>query len=399
VCLPEKRFPVVPGRAPAKPDVRPLIIDLGRDYRGGQQQALLLLQGLRAAGHEPHLLTVAGSGLAKDAHLAGIPTKEVPAASRQIRSAGAVRELLAEHRADIVHANEPHALTASWLARVHRKVPLVVSRRVIFPLSRSPISLARYRACARIIAVSQSVANALLVSGLSEDRVVVIADGVRVPQMPTGEPAEIKAAARKKLDIPSEVPLIGNVAAFTPDKGQDLLVHTLVLLRSAFSECQLLLAGEGPSRQKVEGLVAEHRLEGAVHFVGYVDDISTVYRALDVFAFPAQAEALGTAMLLAMAHGLPVVALARGGVPEAISDGHNGRLIEEADTQKLPRAIADAIGSILSSPEQSRRFGQNAHETICERFSVDRMVQGTLELYESLAASSKKRSIRFSNGK
>src|ERR1019366_1527572 len=77
--------------------VRPLMIDLGRDYRGGQHQALLLLQGLLARGHEPQLLTLADSGLANDARNAGIATRVVPRAWRQIRSAGAIRDLLAEH--------------------------------------------------------------------------------------------------------------------------------------------------------------------------------------------------------------------------------------------------------------------------------------------------------------
>jgi L-malate glycosyltransferase len=386
--------------------VRPLIIDLGKDYRGGQHQALLLLQGLVARGHEPQLLALADSGLAKDARAGGIPTREVPAGSRQIRSAGAIRELLATHHSDIVHANEPHALTAAWIARAHRRVPLVVSRRVIFPLSGSPISMARYRAAARIIAVSQCVANALLTSGLPADHIAIIPDGVDISNVkfpdlssqdlrfPSLKSSEAKIRARQNLGIRPNVPLVGNVAAFTPDKGQAFLVRALASVRGAHPECQLLLAGEGRCRAEVEALVAPSGLKDAVHFVGYVDDIDSVYQAMDVFAFPAQAEALGTALLLAMAHGLPVVALARGGVPEAVENGGNGLLIDSLDDGTL----ADALVRLLSNPEEALRLGQRAQETISERFSVDRMVEATLNLYGDLVASSQARAAQSSKG-
>jgi glycosyltransferase involved in cell wall biosynthesis len=366
--------------------LRPLLIDLGKDYRGGQHQALLLLQGLLQRGHKPQLLALAGSGLAKDAQLSGIPTRVVPASSRQIRSAGAIRELLAEHRSDIVHANEPHALTAAWIARAHRRVPLAVSRRVIFPLSRSPISMARYRAAAKVIAISHCVEKALLGSGLSTDRIAIIPDGVRISNLksPDLKSNEVKIRARQTFGIRTDVPLVGNVAAFTPDKGQASLVHALTAVRGSIPECQLLLAGEGPCRAEVESLAATNGLKNAVHFVGYVDDIDRVYEAVDVFAFPAQAEALGTALLLAMSYDLPVVALARGGVPEAVEDGRNGLLVQSLEGG----ALAGAIVRLLSEPDEALRLGQRARETICERYSVDRMVETTIGLYEELISSS-----------
>ena len=73
---------------------------------------------------------------------------------------------LRERRFDIVHANEAHALTAAWLARAHRRAPLVAARRVAFPLSRGYLSLARYRAAACIVAISQAVREQLLAARL-----------------------------------------------------------------------------------------------------------------------------------------------------------------------------------------------------------------------------------------
>jgi glycosyltransferase involved in cell wall biosynthesis len=144
----------------------------------------------------------------------------------------------------------------------------------------------------------------------------------------------------------------------------------------------LLLAGDGPERANLQSLVQQLRLEGVVKFPGFVSDVESVYAATDLFVFPSHEEPLACAMLSAMAHGLPVVAFARGGNPEAMEDGKNGLLVKELD----PSALAAAIARLLSNPAEARRLGETARETISARFSADRMVDATLQLYERLIA-------------
>lgn len=356
--------------------MRPLIVDLGRDYRGGQHQALLLSQGLLARGHAPELVTLGDSLLASRARNAGIKVHGVQMHWRRLGAAIAIRRLLGARGVDIVHANEPHALTAAWLARAHRRVPLVASRRVIFSLSRDAISLARYRASACIIAVSQCVADG---TGLPRNKLEVIPDGVPIPKMHSATERE---EARRSLGIATDIPLLGCVAALTPDKGQHLLIRALKIIRAQFPDCHLLLVGEGPCRAALHHLVSGQGLEDAVHFAGFVKDLDPVYAAIDLFAFPAQAEGLGSALLMAMASGLPVVALARGGIPEVVENGRNGLLIQES----APEALATEIARLLSNSAEARRLSKSARETILGRFSVDRMVDATLHLYQRLLA-------------
>jgi glycosyltransferase involved in cell wall biosynthesis len=285
--------------------------------------------------------------------------------------------LLSRHSVEIVHANEPHALTAAWLARAHCRAPLIASRRVIFPLSQDTISLARYRATARIVAVSRHVASAVEASGLPPGQITVISDGVPIPKVRSAEERE---AARRSLGIEPQALIVGCVAALTPDKGQEILIRALPAIRVRFPRCQLLLAGDGPCRGKLATLVREHGLDDAVHFAGFVEDIDALYTAFDLFAFPAQAEALGTALLSAMAHGLPVAAIARGGISEAVEDGKNGLLVKDLDSE----SFASAIARLIEHPDEATRLGSAARETILARFSADRMVEETLRLYEHL---------------
>jgi glycosyltransferase involved in cell wall biosynthesis len=102
-----------------------------------------------------------------------------------------------------------------------------------------------------------------------------------------------------------------------------------------------------------------------------------VYDAIDAFAFPAHAEALGSALLLAMAHGLPCVALARGGIPDSVTDGVNGVLIQKPRVEEW----AAALEHVLTDSTEAQRLGAEARATIIQRFSADRMVDATLELY------------------
>jgi glycosyltransferase involved in cell wall biosynthesis len=120
----------------------------------------------------------------------------------------------------------------------------------------------------------------------------------------------------------------------------------------------------------------------AVEFAGFVEDVAAVYRNLDVFVFPSRAEPLGSALLSAMAHGLPSVSLARGAVREVIEDGRNGLLAGGPE----PGAFADAILRVLDDPALAARLGAAARRTVEQRFSADAMIQSTLQVYHRVLA-------------
>jgi len=361
--------------------VRPLLMDLGRDFRGGQHQALLLLQGLIARGHSPELVALRDSILALRARAIGVTVHGLNAHGRRVGAAMVVHQLVRGGKADVVHANESHALTAAWLARVHKKVPLLVSRRVIFALSSNSAALRRYRAAAQILAVSQCVKNVVIHAGLPPGSVTIIPVGVNIPPPPS---MQGRLAARRKLGLTHEdAVLLGNVAAFTIEKGQPLLIRAFHSVRKQFPNCRMLLVGDGPERAKAQALVTQLQLDSAVHFAGFVDDVDTVYAAIDLFAFPGLADAMPTVLLAAMAHGLPVVGFALGGVPEALEDGENGLLVVEPE----PKALAEAISRLLGSPADAKRMGEAARETIIARFSADHMVGQTIRAYEDAIAA------------
>ena len=359
--------------------IRVLLADLERVWRGGQEQAFLLMKGLKVRGHCAELVSVQHSAIASRAEAAGIRVHAIPDAGRRSGAAWRLRRLLREKRFDIVYANEAHALTAAWLARSHRRAPLAAARRVVFPLSRGTLALARYRAASRILAISEAVRKELLAAGLDSNRIAVIPDGVEIPAAITPEARE---NARTRWGFRPDHIVIECVGALTPEKGHSLLIEAFAKLRRDVANCRVLLAGEGRLRGQLERQAREAGLGAAIVFAGFVPDVESVYAAGDLFTFPSLSEGAGSSLLRAMAYGLPVVAFARGGVAEIIEDGRTGILVREANAE----ALALAAARILRDAEFRERLSRAARETASLRYPVERMVDGTIHIFEELIA-------------
>jgi glycosyltransferase involved in cell wall biosynthesis len=369
----------------------PLWVDLEPDWRGGQSQALLALRGLRARGHPGELVALGESPLARRAGAEGIPVHVVGRRAARLQAALLLRRLLAGRRFEVLHANEAHALTAAWLAGAHRRVRLVASRRVAYRLKKNPLALARYHSARRILAISEYVANELRASGIPGEQVEVVHDGVEIPQVPS---PELRRHARARWGVFEQEWLLGCVGHLLPTKGQHFLIRGLAALRAqaggARRNCRLLLVGDGPRRRHLQQLARELRVESVVHFAGFVEDLSEVFRALDVFLFPSLLDALGTALLAAMAHTLPVIAVARGGVPEIVEHERNGLLVTAADDTLLPEAIAAATSQLLEDETLRKRVGPAARATVEERFTAELMVANTLRVYDRILSPGNK---------
>lgn len=355
----------------------PLLVDLETEWREGQSQMLLLLKGLYERGHAAELLAVRGSPLAHRARKSNIYVHTVPSHFRRLRAAAKIHSVMADGRIDLVHVNEPHALTSAWLVGARRRVPLVVSRRVAYPIGKSRFARNRYLSADRIAAVSKFVQESLLDSGIPDKQIEVIYEGVEVPKPPTPQARNL---ARQRWGVRESEFLFGCVGYLLPEKGQELLVRALPAVRTKFPDARLLLAGDGPRRSQLESLAHELGLPGAVIFAGFVEDVPQVYASLDAFLFPSLAEPLGTSLLAAMAWGLPLVAVASGGVPEYVEDHATGLLVAHPD-QSL---FSVQMLRLLSDHALSDRLGASAKASIENRLTADHMVENTLNLYQRL---------------
>jgi glycosyltransferase involved in cell wall biosynthesis len=358
--------------------VKILVVDLDTEWRGGQNQALLMLEGFQARNHRAELVSPEGSALGDRAKARGIQVHRISPYFSRASAALKIFELAKPGRFDIVHANEAHAVTATWLARTHRRVPFVISRRVGYPIRKSALALSRYQAAARILPISGWVAERLAACGINNEKMTVVYEGVEIPRLP---PAEVRREARLLWGITDDSPLLGCVGVLLPDKGQDLLIRVLVDLRTEFPQARLLLAGDGPDRSRLERLAKQLGLGDAVIFAGFVTAMEPVYAALDVFLFPSRFEGLGTSLLAAMSYAVPSVAFSTCAFGEIIEHGRSGLLAELGNETSLRNSAA----TLLRNPPIAKQIGTATRARIQSKFSAAKMVDEMLHVYETLA--------------
>jgi glycosyltransferase involved in cell wall biosynthesis len=357
--------------------MRILYVDLEREWRGGQSQALLTLAGLRRRGHEVELLTARDSPLANRASESGIIVHQVPRIGLRGWAARAMRSLIAAgKRFALLHLNEPHALTAAWLAKAHRQLPVLLSRRIGFPLQKNAASRARYRAVERFVANSKDVAQSLIDSGIAIERISVVNEGVEIFPLRT---PERRSTERKRWGVRENEFLFGCVSVFVPEKGQRHLIEALPLVRALRSEARLLLAGDGACRPDLEALTKRLGQTEAVFFPGFVTDVVQVYAALDAFVFPSEFEGLGTALQAAMAAGLPCISTKRGALGEVV-DHERTALIAEPNSKEF----AAMMLRLINDEALRRNLSKAGRSEVERRFSADRMVENTIRVYEDV---------------
>jgi glycosyltransferase involved in cell wall biosynthesis len=233
-----------------------------------------------------------------------------------------------------------------------------------------------------ILVNAAAVKDWLIGEGYDAAKIVVIPNGVELSRFDRVDGAEPPFRA---LGIPDGAPVVLVVSRLNPLKGLEPFLEAAALVARDFPTVRFVVAGdtnpnERPYWSTLTSLTGTLGLTDRVTFAGLRRDVPELLSAATVSVMPSLNEALSNVVLESMAAGAPVVATRVGGTPEAIADGINGLLVPPGD----PRAMAGAIGALLGDRERARRLGEAARQTINERFSMERMVSATAQLYEAL---------------
>ncbi len=230
-----------------------------------------------------------------------------------------------------------------------------------------------------IIPFSLSVKKFLIdESGHKPDRVMnPIYIGIDIDKFRVRNIGKI-SAVRKELGIGDSNAVIGFVGALSDQKGLFYLIDAIHRLGPEFPKLKCLLIGEGDLERELKSKVRDLGLQKQILFLGQRYDIPVLLNLMDVFVLPSLWEGLPQVVLEAMAACVPVVATAVDGTPEIITDGFNGLLVPSRDSSKF----ADALKRLLSDAALRSKLSERGHETVCNRFSVGRMVSDFDSLYK-----------------
>lgn len=352
------------------------VLHVVRPAEGGlRQHVLQLLEQSEAMGVTPSVAappTLLDSLAHNQDWQASIPLDIAPGFSlaRDLLAASRLARI-APQFADIIHA---HGLRAAWIAALaHRRrpMPFVFTAHNLpggSPLARLGLPFVGNRA-SQIIAVSQAVADSLVLHALPRAKITVVPNGVDFDWF---APEHLdRAGARQAFGLPKDAFVVAAIARLSPEKGLDTLLETA----GQRPGMNFLIAGEGPQRPQLE-----RNLPPNARLLGRIDDIRPLLAAANVLAVPSRQEGQGIVALEAMAARVPIVATRVGGLAQMLSDGETALLVPAGDSM----ALAAALSRLQSDKTLPARLVENAAIVVREQYDIGQMARATAAIYEKM---------------
>lgn len=241
-----------------------------------------------------------------------------------------------------------------------------------------PLIVAIFRHADRFIAISEDIEKRLLKEGFVRERVTKIPNGVDTDVFCHMNVTE-QELFRNKFGLKGKKVFLCS-GRLVKGKGLELLLKAMVDVVKFNKDVMLVLIGDGELEDRLKDMVRVLMLENFVRFDGLVENVHEYLNASDIFIFPSLSEGMPNSLLEAMACGLPVIASKIGGVVDVVEDGKSGILVEPGDISGLSTAMI----RLLKDAELRQRLGAEARRRIVEGFSIDRIADEYIKLYEGL---------------
>ena len=349
-----------------------LHIDTARTWRGGQNQVLLTVLGLRALGHRAVLVAHAEGELYRRASEGPDLVPLAPRNEVDLSAAWKLSRIIRQFKPQIVHAHDPHAVAMAGLAlSFGAPEPRPRSSRHAASTFICRGTRSRGGSTGRWICSSprpNAIRDILEHDGIEAKRIVVVHDGIDVAKIGRLPAVDIHA----EFWLPHGAPVLVNVGALVRHKGQKFLVEAMPHVLHEVPDAHLVIFGEGELRAALERQIKELHLEKHVLLAGFREDVLQLMKSADLFVMSSVTEGLGSTVLDAMAMKLAVVGTRAGGIPEAVVHGETGLLVAPAE----PRELAAAIVRLLKDPALRARMGDAGLARVTEQFGVGRMLEG-----------------------
>lgn len=359
-------------------DLRILHLSGVKEWRGGERQVYFLLKALEGtANYQQALMSPKNALLTQKAQQEGITTLSTSLFSGfDLNFARKLKRFCHHFQPHFIHAHDAKAHNLSILAHfLGLQIPLIVSRRVAFPIGKSRWSAYKYNhpAVVKIITVSDAVCS-IVQSGIHNPHIVErVYSAIDLQEWENVQKSDLKA----QLQLPKSALLVAKVGALGKDKDYATYLKMAALVLPQKPNTHFLVIGRGPEEDALKALAQKLGISENVHFLGYQKAVKTLLKAVDVFAMTSAKEGLGTAVLDAFAAGLPVVCTKVGGLPEMVTHEENGWLGID------PPSLAEGMLQLLNNAEDRKEMGLKNRGKV-KKFSVATMGEETMKIYQSL---------------
>ncbi|HEY4379979.1 MAG TPA: glycosyltransferase family 4 protein [Acidobacteriaceae bacterium] len=294
----------------------------------------------------------------------------------------AIRNLVAQTGADVVHAHGYKADIYTYLALRRSRTPYVSTchnwlKQNLLVSLYGIADRAVLRNYARIVAVSVEVKRQLLQAGVREEKIRMVRNGIDL------RPFSSAAPSLRDDSSPGRPLVVGFIGRLSSEKGPDLFLVAAAEVLVEFPGVRFVIVGEGPDRENLERIIEELTIHNQVQMTGRRTDMPAVYASLDIMVSSSRQEGLPMAILEGMASSVPLVATAVGDVPTVVQDGVTGLLVPSENTERLAAGILD----LLRDHAKRERFGAAARKLVEDEYSAQRMTADYLRVYTEAIAT------------
>lgn len=317
-----------------------LHISTPKSWRGGEQQIAYLYEELNSKGVTQHILCQKNSEMAKKGKSLGwniIECLKITAIDPFF--AKKVNQVCKQKKIDIIHAHDSHAHSFAVISAsiFGNTTPIIVSRRVDFPISRSSIKKYNHKNIRRIICVSDAIKKIIEPDIKDKSTLRTIHSGIDLNKFSKNS-SEVKKL-HNEFNIPYEIPLIGNISAIAPHKDYFTFINTAEELLNRNNKLKFIIIGTGPMEKEIKNYCTKKKLDKHIIFTGFRTDIQEILHELDIFLITSETEGLGTSIIDAFACRVPVVATRAGGIPEIVKHEKSGLLADVKDAKELANQV------------------------------------------------------------
>lgn len=353
---------------------------------GGQEYRVMLeAQGMQKRGHVVVVAAPLGSQLSVLAQQRGLQVKTTTSGNRGwMTLVPSYLQMIKQCEIEVVNTHGSlDSWTASIAGRISSRRPIIIRTRhkstQVSPSLRHKLLYGRLPHV--VTTTGEAVRQELITRNrMRPSRVISIPTGVDLERF---QPQSPDAALRTSLGLGSQGPLVGAVTFLRPEKGMQVFIEAIRLLKNTIPTLECLIIGDGEEKLRLSGRIRELGLEDCVHMIGFRQDIPALLTLLDVVVIPSLEEGIPQSLTQALAMERPVVASAVGGVPEVVRDGVTGLLVPPQN----PALLSEKIAFILNNPSLGVRMGQAGRRVIQERYSMESMLTQTENLYRRLLQS------------
>jgi len=319
--------------------MRILHVSTALSWRGGEQQLTYLIDSLKSMDIEQIVFCPIGSAVEQycmDHQIAHISFYR---SNLKIYNAYNLMTVCRANKINVIHTHDAHSHTIAVMASsiYGSPVPIIVSKRTVFPVRNSFFSKYKYNhpSIARILCVSQRVKEEVAKSVYDAHKLETVYSGVDLKRFAKDTTSALSLDAfGTNLKRP-----FGNVSALSNEKDLNTFVNTAEAYYRNGREGTFFIVGEGANRVILEKYIEQKGLKGKVIMTGFQQNISSIIRQFDCFLLTSNAEGLGTSILDAMASHVPVVATSTGGIPELVIDQKTGLLAPVRNFEAMAHAI------------------------------------------------------------